>query len=111
MPKIPAGLRDLWAEMMRPSGADEPPYKWMVIGIAHAMLGAALSWGGLLVAAVYWWIKERGDLRRGGAWRDGLVDTGFVALGTLYAGPLWWPLAVLAAAGGAAAIRSAAWQR
>jgi len=98
------GLEALWREAMRPSGPDEGPYQFTVIAIGHAMIGAALSWGGLPVAALYWLVKERNDLRRGGCWRDGMIDTGFVALGTFYSGPFWWPILVivLAVAGAAA---------
>ena len=49
----------------------------------------------LAIGIAYWVIKERGDLKRGGSWRDGLVDAGFVMYGALY-GPWWWPLGVFA---------------
>ena len=79
--------------------------------MAHAVLGADLGAlantaglaavsAGLLrlsLGAVYWLVKERGDLRRGGGVVDGLVDAGFVSLGALYPGPAWWPWAVTAA--------------
>jgi hypothetical protein len=42
------------------------------------------------VALAYWLWKERGDMKRGGALRDGLEDTVGVWFGTYY-GPWWWP--------------------
>ena len=92
-------LKALWRSIVTPSSANETPYQFAVIAIGHAMLGAALSWGGFLIAVAYWVIKERGDLKRGGAWRDGLIDTGFVSLGLIYSGPIWWPVAVMVLAG------------
>ena len=74
-------------------------YLFIVIAIGHAMLGAALSWGGLAVGAVYWIVKERGDLKRGGAYKDGLFDTAFVIIGIAYEGPIWWPILVIVSAG------------
>ena len=56
-------------------------------------MSAALS-----VALAYWLLKERGDLKRGGAVLDGLEDTAMVALGTYY-GPVWWPPLMLACGG------------
>lgn len=85
-------------------------YQRAVTGIAHMVLGAALAavlapdWalGALalrlvVVAAVYWLAKERGDLRRGGTLADGLEDAALVALGSLYPGPWLAPVAALAA--------------
>lgn len=95
MTSIGLSLHALWREAMRPSGPSEHPYRFTVIAIGHAMLGAVLSWAGLIAAGIYWIVKEWRDLRRGGAWRDGLIDTAFVGLGTLYTGPLWWPVLVM----------------
>lgn len=90
---------------MTPSARDETPYLFILIAIGHALLGAVLSWGGFAIAVLYWVVKERGDLKRGGAWRDGFVDTGFVAVGLLYDGSIWWPVLVFVSAGVAALIR------
>ena len=103
-------IGDMLAELARPSTL--PPdrlhgaYDRMVIGIGHAMVGAALvtllpaAFGlgvtlRLTVTLAYWALKERGDLTRGGTLVDGLEDTALVGLGTWY-GPAWWPWAVLA---------------
>ena len=102
-------LSAIWSEIMTPStftGPLEKAYRRAVIGLAHAMLGAAAAgvfggWGlafGLAVAVAYWMAKERGDLRRGGALWDGMEDAVMVCVGTYY-GPWWWPLVVLACAG------------
>lgn len=110
-----AALHAIWAEIVTPSHAGEPPYLWMLIAIGHAVLGALLALalpGWLAVAGrvtpvlIYWLIKERGDLRRGGSLRDGLVDTGFVGLGLFYGAP-WWPALVLGAAFAGAMLREA----
>jgi len=100
-----ARWRDLLAELLRPS-AGESAYVRGVVGLGHAMLGAALVWpfGGyglpcaLAIGAAYWWVKERGDLTRGGALLDGLEDAIMVMLGTFY-GAAWWPALMLACAG------------
>lgn len=111
-----AALRSVVAELFRPSGEDETSYQGMVIGISHAMVGAALitllpwnlEWPGVLslwglrigVALFYALSKEYGDWRfRGGSLIDGLKDTGWVWLGCYYDGPLWWPLTILLLAG------------
>ena len=96
-------LRRLLAIIAAPTDGDS--YEWAVIGLGHVMLGAALQ--GLLgvtaaaarlaLAALYWVAKERGDLRRGGALRDGLVDTALVGVGCFYAGPRHWPVMAMAA--------------
>ena len=103
-------LADIWRVLATPT-TGRTWYEWATIAMAHAVLGADLGAladtaglaavsAGLLrlsLGAVYWLIKERGDLRRGGTVADGLVDAGFVALGALYPGPAWWPWAVTAA--------------
>jgi hypothetical protein len=53
---------------------------------------------GLIVAALYWGIKEAGDLRRGGRFWDGLEDAACVYLGT-FCGPWWWGVVALAMSG------------
>jgi len=93
----------LIADIFTPSARDESPYLSMLIAIGHAVLGAAMPiWGAgpvaaMRLAAVYWIAKDRRDLRKGGGWRDGLIDTAFVALGAFYGQP-WWPLLVIFAA-------------
>ncbi len=90
-------------ELLEPSARDESPYLSLLIAIGHAVLGAALPIWGLGPAAaarlglVYWITKERADIRKGGSWRDGLIDAAFVALGAFYGQP-WWPLLVIFAA-------------
>lgn len=94
-------LRRLLAIIASPTDGDS--YQWAVIGLGHVMLGAALQ--GLLgvtaaaarlaLAALYWIAKERGDLRRGGSLRDGLIDAAFVGVGCFYTGDRWWPVAVM----------------
>jgi len=98
-------LRRLLAELLRPGG-NATPYERGVVGIAHAMLGAALVWPfggyglglGLLLAVAYWLAKEWGDLRRGGALRDGLEDAVMVSLGAWY-GADWWPVSMILCGG------------
>ena len=85
-----AAIRKLWAEAMRPTIGSG--YLWAVIGISHVMLGAALQGvlgasgaaARLVVAFGYWMLKERGDLRRGGSLRDGVVDAALVGVGAFY---------------------------
>lgn len=97
-------IRRVVGELLTPGAGS--PYVRGVIAIAHALVGAAGaatfglygSAAAIFVGLVYWIAKERGDLRRGGAWRDGVEDTLFVAMGALY-GLWWWPLFILAAAG------------
>lgn len=100
-----AALRDLWRAIRTPSRPDEAVYDRLVISLAHAMLGAGLAAltaplavagaiGRAVLTALYWLLKERADLRRGGGVRDGLWDTAAVALGFAYGAP-WWPLAAL----------------
>ena len=94
-------LRRLLAEVMQPT--DGTPYVWAVIALGHVMLGAALqgALGATAAAArlglalAYWIAKERGDLRRGGGVRDGLIDAAFVAVGAFYDGSRAWPVAVI----------------
>lgn len=90
-------LRDLWGEILTPSAETETTHKATVVGISHVMLGAAFAPLGYAVAALYWFLKERKDLRRKGALIDGLIDTAFVTLGAVtYAGDWRWPVLVLA---------------
>lgn len=96
-------IRRLLDEIMVPSG-DESGYTWAVVAAGHVLLGAAFAWCWPLALPVYA-AKEALDLRRGGRWRDGLVDLGFVALGLCYAGPWWWPVLALAGIAAGAVIR------
>ena len=105
---------DIWDDLLTPGADGSAGYRRAVIGVAHAMLGAALAaplmaWGGAdaaliapalraAVALAYWAVKEAGDLRRGGTLADGIEDAIFVHLGTFY-GPWWWPVCMLAAGG------------
>ncbi|MFB2530723.1 hypothetical protein ACEYYA_00980 [Paracoccus sp. p3-h83] len=59
----------------------------------------------LSLALVYWLAKERGDLTRRGSLIDGIGDTAWVAVGLGYAGPWWWPMAVLTAVIAGAVLR------
>lgn len=97
------------AELLTPStqvGPLDRVYRRAVIGISHAVLGAALVsslpayglWLALGLAVVYWLAKEHGDLLRGGAWADGAEDTVMVAFGAWY-GPWWWPPMLIICAG------------
>jgi hypothetical protein len=96
-------------ELSTPSGQMGPAsdaYLRAVVAGGHALLGAAIcawfGWWGLAVAVplavAYWWVKERGDLLRGGAFWDGLEDTVMVSIGAWY-GVVWWPLVVLCCMG------------
>ncbi|TDX33420.1 hypothetical protein [Rhodovulum visakhapatnamense] len=99
--RVRAGILGLVRTILTPSSRSEDDYTWCVTAIGHAWVGALLAPLGpaaapfrLLASVAHWTLKERGDLRRGGSWRDGLVDTGFVGVGTLYTGPWWWPYAI-----------------
>jgi hypothetical protein len=109
----------IWEEIQTPSGQTGPlsaAYRRAVEGIGHGVLGAAFCapfgvWGiapGIVIAAAYWAIKERGDLRRGGRVWDGVEDTVMVCLGAWY-GVWWWPAMILGAGGYIMA--SAGWRR
>lgn len=98
-----------WAEIETPSTAAPGPlhaaYERGVIGMAHMTLGAAGAslaapeWAAcgavarLVLVAVYWLAKERGDLTRGGTLADGIEDTACVGLGCWTFSP-WAVLAV-----------------
>lgn len=95
----------IWQEIERPSDAPPGPlhraYERAVEGIGHLCLGAAVAWllwpvGGwpdalirLAAVAVYWGLKEAGDLHRGGTLRDGIEDAGLFGVGLFYAGQPW----------------------
>ena len=107
-------LRALWRGIATPSSASEDAYSFTVIALAHVLLGAGLAaltgapaWQ---IAAAYALLKEGVDLWRGASWLDALLDALFMALGALYTGPLWWPVAALVSAL-AGAIGVAAWRR
>ena len=102
-------FRLILAELRKPSNQQGPlhgAYDRAVQGLGHAMIGAALAgafgvWGGaaaFALAVVYWLIKERGDIGRGGDMRDGIEDALMVWLGCFY-GPWWWPALMLLCGG------------
>lgn len=86
----------LWDEINDPHGGRmAAAHHRATTAGGHAILGAMAAnhgiwWAGFAVAITYWLAKEAGDLRRGGAWLDGLEDMACVWLGTFY-GPWWWP--------------------
>lgn len=99
----------IWAELNTPSDQIGPlarAYQRGAIAAWHMLLGSvvALPMGdaqwlfGGVVATIYWLIKERGDLRRGGRVWDGLEDAVCVYLGT-FCGPWWWGPVCLASTG------------
>lgn len=98
----------LWRQLETPDSAAVPSRAYIraVIAIGHAMLGAAavgiLGGSGLWVAGalagVYWLLKERADLQRGGSVWDGLEDAVMVGLGAWY-GAWWWPALIILCAG------------
>lgn len=109
-------MEAIWKEILTPSRSDETRYARMVIAIAHAVLGAALTTltmelaiaatvARALIPVAYWVIKERADIAKGGSVRDSTIDTFFVWLGTFYTGPWWWPWAVLIGAFAVAALQ------
>jgi len=98
----------LWAELMRPSTLPPGPlhsaYERGVIGMAHALLGAALvavlgPWLGaairFAIGLAYAATKERADLRHGGTLLDGIEDAAMVAGGAWFWGAWYWPILVL----------------
>ena len=95
------------AEFDTPTGQIGPldaAYRRAAGGVWHTVLGALLVapfglWGlapAFAIALVYWLAKERGDLRRGGKFWDGVEDAICVSLGAWY-GVWWWPLAICGA--------------
>ncbi len=110
-------LWTLWLTILTPSPRREDGYTWALIAIGHVMLGAAVAgladgWGNAMPLAArlalsvgYWLIKERGDLRRGGAMADGIGDAAWVGYGLLYVGPAWWPTAAMLGAAIGALLR------
>ena len=106
-------------ELRTPSGQTGPlsdAYVRAVTAGGHALLGAAVcayagAWGlafAIPVGLSYWVLKERSDLRRGGAVLDGAEDAVMVSIGAWY-GVTWWPAVVLACMG--YILASAAWRR
>ena len=114
-------LRLIAAELATPSGQVGPlpglHHRATTAG-GHAIVGAALTapfgaWGlgsGIILAALYWLLKERGDLTRGGAVWDGLEDTVMVAFGAWY-GAAWWPAMICAAMGYIMLTKAIRWQK
>lgn len=106
-------LRDLWADLSIPAGADQRPGARAATACGHAVIGAfavgcAVAAGlphevsVLAVWIIYWAAKELPDMRSGGARRDSVIDAAFVALGGALAPSIWWgPVLALAAADGA----------
>jgi hypothetical protein len=94
----------LWAEINNPRGGYLAASHYRAVtGGGHILLGACAAsggvwWVGFAAALAYWLIKERGDLRRGGAWLDGAEDTLCVWIGTTY-GPWWWPFMAVSVMG------------
>ena len=97
---------DIWREVTTPSPPNEHPYHTLTIAAAHILLGACAAAlvsqvmpqpaaPVLLIMAVYWFAKERRDLRLGASRLDCVIDLAMVGFGALYSGPLWWPLAGL----------------
>lgn len=95
-------IRGLFRDLQTPSTEEETLYSRLVIGIAHALVGAAvvsLCRGlvpldpesllalRLAIPVWYWLVKELADwLRRGGRFADGIEDASWVGLGGLYPG-------------------------
>lgn len=112
-------LKLIWQELETPTGQIGPlhaSYLRAAGGVWHSVAGAIAcnvfgsAWGlalALPLAAIYWLVKETGDLRRGGRFTDGIEDAVMVGLGAWY-GAGWWPLALCAA--GLTMMASAAWR-
>ena len=104
----------LWATILTPSARDEDGYTWACIFLGHAVLGLAIgqAFGAeaagsrALLAAVYWLVKERGDLRRGGSLLDGAADALALWAGA-YMAERWVAVMVLATAAGGAWVKEA----
>ena len=108
--KIFESIKLVVKELFVPSEKDESPYTALVIGIGHAMVGAAiitmlpanlgaasvigLTIARFTIAIFYWLLKESGDIKRGGNFLDGLKDSAWVLLGGWY-GATFWPQLVL----------------
>lgn len=101
-------LRRILAAFATPGGSTTAHHRgatWFWHWGLGAWPGAALSgldWISALgavavVGVIYWITKERRDLARGGAWRDGIEDALAVAVGAWagYAVPaMLWPVLV-----------------
>lgn len=93
-------IRDFVGALRTPSSRDEAAYDFLVIAVAHAVLGAAAisllgMWGWTLLPAYI--VKEIKDIRRGGDLADSVMDTGFVVLGAVInSPPLWLGAALMA---------------
>jgi hypothetical protein len=108
-----AAIQVVWRELLRPStlpnDATALDYHRGVIGMTHALVGAGLvaiigadpqGWAlamslRLGIGAIYYLVKEVGDLRRGGQFWDGAEDALMVTLGSWLWGNPWWPLVIL----------------
>ena len=88
-------IRDFLLELLTPSPREETLYTWVVIAMAHALLGMGLADAAAMlgiepitalggVVAVYVFGKELGDLFRNGRFLDSVLDTLFVTLGLAY---------------------------
>lgn len=109
----------LIAELETPTGMKGPldeAYLRAAGGVWHSVLGAIAcaifsgAWGlalALPLALIYWAVKERQDLRRGGDFWDGIEDAMMVGFGAWY-GVWWWPIVLCAA--GVVILLSAAWR-
>jgi hypothetical protein len=102
-----AGL--IIAELNTPTGQIGPldgAYRRAAGGVWHAVVGAVFCavfglWGlpsALVIATIYWAVKEIVDLRRGGGLWDSVEDAICVCLGAWY-GVWWWPAMVCLAGG------------
>lgn len=61
----------------------------------------------VFIGLVYWFLKERHDLKNNGDLRDGIIDTLLVTYGAFYEGAWWWPVAGMMIIGISAIIREA----
>lgn len=82
---------EFWKEARVPSSKAETIYEWVVIQIGHVFLGSVFSLISLVIP--YFWIaipflyfaiKEKQDLKKGGDLMDSITDAFFVAIGGLY---------------------------
>lgn len=93
-----------WKEARIPSSKAETVYEWVLIQTGHVFIGSLFSLISLVipyfwiaVPFLYFLIKERQDLKKGGDLMDSITDAFFVGIGATYL--IFFPWNVLLAAG------------
>lgn len=91
-------VQNIWKGIVTPSARNEDEYSFLVIAIAHIMLGASfvwLGWFAIFIPLIYFIVKEIPDLMNGGSLLDSFADSFFLSVGLTYSGPVLWPIVIL----------------